>query len=65
MEKPDIALIYDNCFGDELGCIFSEGLDVEEVNVMTQRYGVYDEPFACAEWFFRFSYNCLHCQTIF
>ncbi|HCM1507495.1 TPA: hypothetical protein N2916_003886 [Vibrio parahaemolyticus] len=51
MEKPDIALVYDNYFGDELGSDFVVGLDAESVNVMTHKYGVYDEPTACAEWF--------------
>ncbi|EGR5123607.1 hypothetical protein CX029_18110 [Vibrio cholerae] len=51
MKKPDIALVYDNYFGDELGNDFAIGLDAESVNVFTQKYGVYDEPKACAEWF--------------
>ncbi|EOU2551232.1 hypothetical protein ACWOHE_004624, partial [Vibrio parahaemolyticus] len=51
MEKPDIALVYDNRFGDELGNEFAVELDNKSITVMTQKYGVYDEPKACLEWF--------------
>ena len=51
MKKPDIALVYDNYFGDELGNDFVVGLDAESVDIMTRKYGVYDEPQACMEWF--------------
>lgn len=51
MKKPDIALVYDNYFGDELGSEFTLGLNRKSVNIMTRKYGVYDEPQMCAEWF--------------